>query len=428
MSSAGRRWGRFHPGAVPQVEAIDARTGQTVRLRPGDADRWRQHARAGQLLCPVRRPDGRPCGLAYETTVSGGGLRRDHFRHAGVSGVRHAGQADETVWHVLAKRALEEWAYRHYPGAQVEVEGDLLPVGEHGRQPDVRIVRTGMPIVAVEVCWSSPATGADWLQRHQDYQAAGVSDAWLLTDVGPQGRIRSTPARTRGGTRLRVTPTPLAAEMIRHGVVPLWLHLPCDGPDGDAQVARVATPLAFRKVGPDRRTILVTPTARDIRPGWPVLLDEASLDECSLADPPRSGLLTPLRRRQLAGDIHLRRHRASPVAVPGPSTHAVRPERTIAEEQGTAQATMVTAPAGDPPRPAQPDQTAAAPARAPGPGPAAEGGAVPGVPREVTLDVPAAAESRVGPPPVPDWAATRTEAGKPGGRWWARLRRRIRRR
>lgn len=412
--AAGARWGRFHPGAIPQIEALDARTEQIVRLKPGEADLWRQDTRAGHLLCPVLRPDGEPCGIAYDTTVSGGGIRRDHFRHAASSGAAHAQQSEETTWHLLAKRAIEEWAYRHYPDAQIEVEGQRLQAGKHGRQPDVRIVRDGLPIAAVEVCWSSPATGADWLQRHLDYRAADVHDVWLLTDTGLQGQITSTPGRNGRGADLRVTVTALAAEMIRNGVIPLWLHLPQDGPGSDGQVAKVGTPLAFRKV--DGRNALVTPLRKDLQVGSSVLLGEAPLDQCRLADPPRSELITPQRRRQLEGDTQLSRARANTVRAPA------APAETVSSPPPPAPTTPAVTTAPSVPVTEQAAQAAAS-LTSSTPPPAHTLPVAPSRPPMAVRELrsPQAANSSPGRTPAPDWASTRPAVAGRRRSWWRRF-------
>jgi hypothetical protein len=229
----GRRRGRFHPGRVYQVEAIDRETRRLVRLWPGEADALRGRTRDGFLLCPVMQDDGTVCGRPYGTTVSGNGARRDHFRHARGEAVEHAAAARESQWHVLAKQTIEEWAHRRLGAGSVVigVEGSPVRAGAHGRTPDVRIERPGRPIVAIEVCSTSPATGLDWRLRHHDYRRQGIVDVWLLADTGGYGDINVQPGMGGRPDRVVVRPKGVALEMLRNGVVPCGSTCPTTSPE-----------------------------------------------------------------------------------------------------------------------------------------------------------------------------------------------------
>jgi hypothetical protein len=121
---------------------------------------------------------------------------------------------------------------------------------------------------------------------------------------------------TSGGLQLLVRPKGVALEMLRRGVVPLWLHLPEDtrgeADGGSGLPALIGTPMGFEKVLEDGRVqrVPVTAGVKHLRSGrwdgWLVLAEER-LDECRLADPPRGELVTPARRRQWRGEARLRR-------------------------------------------------------------------------------------------------------------------------
>lgn len=336
---ARKGWGKFHPGEPPQVEAFDKVAKQKVRMHQGEADKYRDWARKERrLLCPTLRADGRVCEIPFAAAVSGGGKKRDHFRHPKrePGQIGHAEQSVESQWHTLAKQAIETWAYATF-GATCRISVEERHEAT-AREPDVMVERDGHPTIAFEVCFSSPGTGTDWLERHRAYQEKGVIDVWLLSDVsGKYGLVKCEPVPGKRWKQVKVTLPAIGVEMLRHGVVPLWLHVAPEvegEPLSREDEPRVGTLTLWGKSPETGRSLPISPKANAVREGWNYTLLDDLLSHCGFNE---QGFMTPGRRRQLANDSVAVESERSPIARPGPTQSSAVPSATRVASVGGSQ-------------------------------------------------------------------------------------------
>jgi hypothetical protein len=167
-------------GELLWVEGLDP--DEVDELREGQR---RQDAAGPVIVCPECGNGWPEFHLVHSVTaeqVATGQqpIRRPHFRHmAGGRTHRHGRQR----WmHELGKQVLAAWVCQRYPAAQVISKGV-----RDGRVDVVVQLAGGRPLsialdgyrYAVEVQYS-PLSPAEWQDRHQRYQAAGVTDVWLF--------------------------------------------------------------------------------------------------------------------------------------------------------------------------------------------------------------------------------------------------------
>jgi hypothetical protein len=159
-------------------------------LDPDELDELREAQRrqdvAGPVIVCPECGKGWPdfhlvASLTAEQTAAGQQpARRPHFRHtAGGRSHRHGRQR----WmHEFGKQVIAGWVCQRYPAAQV------ISKGVRDSRADVVVqLAGGRPLsialdghrYAVEVQYS-PLSPAEWQDRHQRYQAAGVTDVWLF--------------------------------------------------------------------------------------------------------------------------------------------------------------------------------------------------------------------------------------------------------
>jgi hypothetical protein len=106
--------------------------------------------------------------------------RRPHFRHTARGRSHRHGR--QRWMHELGKQVLAAWVCQRYPAAQLASKGvrddrvDVVVQLAGGRPLSITL---DSHRYAVEVQYS-PLSLAEWQDRHQRYQAAGVTDVWLF--------------------------------------------------------------------------------------------------------------------------------------------------------------------------------------------------------------------------------------------------------
>jgi hypothetical protein len=165
-------------GELLWVEALDPE--ELDELREGQR---RQDAVGPVIVCPECGrgwPDFHlVASLTAEQLAAGQRpARRPHFRHT-TSGRTHR-HGRQRWMHELGKQVLAAWACQRYPAAQIGKgvgDGRVDVVVQLGGGRPLSIALDGHHY-AVEVQYS-PLSPAEWQDRHQRYQAAGVTDVWL---------------------------------------------------------------------------------------------------------------------------------------------------------------------------------------------------------------------------------------------------------
>ncbi|WP_157641321.1 competence protein CoiA family protein [Longispora albida] len=185
------------------VLGLDLSTGEEVHIDSANADTWRAkgHRRRSDgrgnetLVCLYcHHGDGVPAGTLVPLVVRSrlGGKRRPHFAHPPGHGPAR-GHAAETIWHFEGKHLLARWA-RTLPC--VQSASTESPTPDSKRRSDVAVVFAGGARLALEL-QSRPVVDTDWINRHRDYQAAGITDVWLLPEgVGPPGVLLAEGVQT----------------------------------------------------------------------------------------------------------------------------------------------------------------------------------------------------------------------------------------
>jgi hypothetical protein len=107
-------------------------------------------------------PKGRKCGA-----------RRAHFAHPPGMAPPDGPHSPETLWHAEGKQQLRRWAQGQGATARVEAW-----TGDGRRRSDVAVTLPGGGRMALEVQLGE-ITDAEWLDRHDDYAQAGITDVWL---------------------------------------------------------------------------------------------------------------------------------------------------------------------------------------------------------------------------------------------------------
>lgn len=158
-------------------------------LDPDEVDELREGQRcqdtAGPLIVCPECGNGWPefhlvASLTAQQVAAGQRpTRRPHFRHT-ASGRTHR-HGRERWMHELGKQVIAAWTCQRYPAAQI---GKGV---RDGRVDVVVQLAGGRPLslaldghhYAVEIQYGS-LSPAEWQDRHQRYQAAGVTDVWLF--------------------------------------------------------------------------------------------------------------------------------------------------------------------------------------------------------------------------------------------------------
>ena len=122
------------------------------------------------------------------TTVARHPRRRDGFRHhAGAGGHSREGEA-----HQQAKAALVAWVHATLAGAGVRVAAEQASA-DRSRIADVMVTWPDGRQVAIEVQYA-PLSVQRWRERHDSYQAQGITAVWLLGHTGAHLRAPRTPS------------------------------------------------------------------------------------------------------------------------------------------------------------------------------------------------------------------------------------------
>ncbi len=161
------------------VIGLDLATGLEVHAEDRETWEWRKKGHNGNrtLVClacyqGADLPDG-PRVVALVPKGKEGGARCRHFAHppgmAPPSGRHHP----ESLEHAHGKQALRRWATEQGFTAQVEAR-----TADGQRRSDVEVILPGGVRVAIEL-QCSEITDAEWLDRHEDYVRAGITDVWL---------------------------------------------------------------------------------------------------------------------------------------------------------------------------------------------------------------------------------------------------------
>ena len=79
----------------------------------------------------------------------------------------------ESLAHAHGKQVLRGWAMDQGFAARVEAR-----TADGRRRSDVQVILPGGARIAIEL-QCSEITDAEWLDRHEDYVRAGITDVWL---------------------------------------------------------------------------------------------------------------------------------------------------------------------------------------------------------------------------------------------------------
>ena len=162
------------------VVGLDLETGKEVHIGDRPVREWRAKGHNGDksLVCMhcLRGADGpgaRQVPLVPKYKLHG--KRRAHFAHPPGQAPINGTHSPETLWHSYTKAMLRDWASR-----QPQVVSSTVEHWTCGgrRRSDVSVTLENGCVVALEV-QQQPMTDSEWIDRHLDYQRAGVIDVWL---------------------------------------------------------------------------------------------------------------------------------------------------------------------------------------------------------------------------------------------------------
>lgn len=161
------------------VVGLDLVTGLEVHAEDRETREWRKKGHNGDqtLVClacyqGADLPDG-PQIVALVPKGKEGGARCRHFAHPPGMTPPHGRHNPESLEHARGKQVLRGWAMDQGFTARVEA----WTVGGR-RRSDVEVILPGVARVAIEL-QCSEITDAEWLDRHEDYVRAGITDVWL---------------------------------------------------------------------------------------------------------------------------------------------------------------------------------------------------------------------------------------------------------
>ncbi len=206
------KWAGIELGDTRQVYARDVsapRDAPLVFMPEDQANRFRQAAREGRLVCPVPGcPD--PRLMTRHSRCC-----RDHFVHRHAPELRHADFPAE-----VTRQLLHRWAAAQHEGFEVidgatvaGVKSTVLVRSTTGRQ--------------VALCYTGQVLGAQaWQERHAALERAGVAGVWLFPPrewYFSEPDTRSVPADR--DTQDLVVDTRLFKTMRREGSWPLIVNI-----------------------------------------------------------------------------------------------------------------------------------------------------------------------------------------------------------
>ena len=161
------------------VVGLDLVTGLDVHAEDRKTLEWRKKGHNGDqtLVClacyqGADLPDG-PRVVALVPKGKEGGARCRHFAHPPGMAPPPGRHNPESLEHARGKQALRGWAMDQGFPARVEAR-----TADGRRRSDVGVILPGGARVAIEL-QCSEITDAEWLDRHEDYVRAGITDVWL---------------------------------------------------------------------------------------------------------------------------------------------------------------------------------------------------------------------------------------------------------
>jgi hypothetical protein len=161
------------------VIGLDLATGLEVHAEDRKTLEWRKKGHNGDqtLVClacyhGADLPND-PRVVALVPKGKEEGARCQHFAHPPGMAPPSGRHNPESLEHAHGKQALRRWAIEQGFTARVEA---WTAAGR--RRSDVEVVLPGGARVAIEL-QRSEITDAEWLDRHEDYVRAGITDVWL---------------------------------------------------------------------------------------------------------------------------------------------------------------------------------------------------------------------------------------------------------
>lgn len=161
------------------VIGLDLATGLEVHAEDRKTLEWRKKGHNGDqtLVClACYQGAGLPDGPRVVALVPRGkeeGARCQHFAHPPGMAPPSGRHNPESLEHAHGKQALRRWAIEQGFTARVEAR-----TADGRRRSDVEVILPGGARVAIEL-QCSEITDAEWLDRHEDYVRAGITDVWL---------------------------------------------------------------------------------------------------------------------------------------------------------------------------------------------------------------------------------------------------------
>jgi hypothetical protein len=161
------------------VIGLDLATGLEVHAEGRKTVEWWRKGHNGDrtLVClacyqGADLPDG-PRVVALVPKGKEEGVRRQHFAHPPGMAPPSGRHNPESLEHARGKQVLRGWAAAQGFTARVEAR-----TADGRRRSDVEVILAGGARVAIEL-QCSEITDAEWLDRHEDYVRAGITDVWL---------------------------------------------------------------------------------------------------------------------------------------------------------------------------------------------------------------------------------------------------------
>lgn len=161
------------------VIGLDLATGLEVHAEDRKTWEWRKKGHNGDrtLVClacyqGADLSDG-PRIVALVPKGKEEGTRCQHFAHPPGTAPPSGRHNPESLEHAHGKQALRDWAIKQGFTARVEAR-----TAAGRRRSDVEVILPGGARVAIEL-QCSEITDAEWLDRHEDYVRAGITDVWL---------------------------------------------------------------------------------------------------------------------------------------------------------------------------------------------------------------------------------------------------------